>query len=69
MNMLISPQNRVFNTLVDPSETRKSQIIYIWLKIGTFQAKNDNNNFFNDTPSHFTMFCKMRSKISDFFKV
>ena len=41
MNKLISTKNRVFISLVDPSETGKSQLIYIWLKIGTFQPKFD----------------------------
>ena len=32
-------KNRVFISLVGPSETGKSQLIYYWLKIGTFQPK------------------------------
>ena len=39
MNKLISTKNRVFISLVGPSETGKSQLIYNWLKIGTFQPK------------------------------
>ena len=36
MNKLISTKNRVFISLVGPSETGKSQLIYNWLKTGTF---------------------------------
>ena len=46
MNKLISTKNRVFNSLVGPSETGKSQLIYNWLKIGTFEAKFDKMYFF-----------------------
>ena len=41
MNKLLSTQNRVFISLVDFSETGKSQLIYNWLKNGTFQPKFD----------------------------
>ena len=41
MNNLISTKNRVFFSLVGPSETGKSQLIYKWLKIGTIQLKFD----------------------------
>ena len=46
MNKLISTKNRVFISLVGPSENGKSQLIYNWLKIGTFQPKFDKINFF-----------------------
>ena len=46
MNKLISRENRVIISLVGPSETRKSQCIYNWLKIGTFQSKFDQIYFF-----------------------
>ena len=46
MNMLISPKNRVFISLVGPSETGKSRLIYNWLKIGTIQPKFDKIYFF-----------------------
>ena len=46
MNKLISTNNRVFISLVGPSETGKSQLIYNWLKIGTFQPKFDKIYFF-----------------------
>ena len=46
MNKLISTKNRVFISLVSPSETGKSQFIYNWLKIGPFQPQFDKNYFF-----------------------
>ena len=46
MNKLVSTKNRVFISLVGPSETGKSQLIYNWLKIGTFQPKFDKIYYF-----------------------
>ena len=46
MNKLISTKNRVFISLVGPSDSGKSQLIYNWLKIGTFQPKFDKIYFF-----------------------
>ena len=46
MNKLISTKNRVFISLVGPCETGKSQLIYNWLKIGTYQPKFDKIYFF-----------------------
>ena len=46
MNKLISTKNRFFISLVGPSETGKSQLIYNWLTIGTFQPKFDKIYFF-----------------------
>ena len=46
MNKLISTINRVFISLVGPSETGKSQLLYKWLKIGTSQPKFDKIHFF-----------------------
>ena len=46
MNKVISTKNRVFISLVGPSETRKSLLIYNWPKIGTFQPKFDKIYFF-----------------------
>ena len=46
MNKLFSTRNRSFNSLVGPSETAKSELIYNWLKIGTFQPKFDKTYFF-----------------------
>ena len=45
MNKLISTKNRVFISLVGPSETGKSQFIYNWLKIGTLQPNFDKVYF------------------------
>ena len=39
MNKLISTKNRVFISLVGLSETGKTQLIYNWLKIETYQPK------------------------------
>ena len=39
-------QNRVFHSLVGPSETGKLQLIYNWIKLGTFQPKFDKIYFF-----------------------
>ena len=46
MNKLVSAKNRVFVSLVGPSETGKSQLIYNWLKLGIFQPKFDTIYFF-----------------------
>ena len=47
MNKLISTKKRVFISLVGPSETGKSQLIYSWLKVGTIQPKFDRIYFPN----------------------
>ena len=46
MNKLISRESRVFIPLVGPSDMGKSQLIYNWLKSGTFQTKFDKIHFF-----------------------
>ena len=46
MNKFISSKSRVFIPLIGPSETGKSQLIYNWLKNGTFQPKFDKVYFF-----------------------
>ena len=46
MNKVISTKNRVFISLVGPSETGKLQLTYNWLKIETFQPKFDKFYFF-----------------------
>ena len=53
MNQLFSTKNRVFTSLVGPSETGKSQLLYNWLKIGTFQTKFDKNYFYNQHSQSF----------------
>ena len=64
MNKLISTKNRVFISLVGPSETGKSQLIYNWLRTGTFQPKFDKIYFFINIPNLFTISCKRKLKIS-----
>ena len=51
MNKLISTKNRVCITLAGPSVTGKLQLLYKWLKIGTFRAKLDKTYFFLSTLS------------------
>ena len=46
MKKLLSTKNRVFISLVGPSETGKSQPIYNWLKIRKIQPKFDKTYFF-----------------------
>ena len=46
LNKSISTKNGVFISLVGPSGTRKAQLFYNWLKIGTFQPKFDKVYFF-----------------------
>ena len=46
MNNLISTENQAFISLVGPSETGKSQLVYNWQELGTFQPKFDKNHFF-----------------------
>ena len=50
-------KQRGFISLVGPSETGKSQFIYNWLKIGTFQPKFDKIYFFcqHSQPLHDVM--------------
>ena len=64
MNKLISTKNRVFISLVGPSETGKSELIYNWLKLETFQTKFDKIYFFINIPNLFTMLCKRKLRIS-----
>ena len=64
MNKLISTKNRVFTSLVGPSETGKLQLIYNWLKILTFQPKFDKTYFFINILNLFTMLCQKKLTIS-----
>ena len=52
MNKLISTKYRVFTSMVGPSETEKSQLIYNWLKTGTFESKFDKIYFFYQHSQH-----------------
>ena len=57
MNKFFSTENRVFISLFEFSETGKSQIIYNWPKIGTFQPRFDKIHFFyqHSQPLHDVM--------------
>ena len=57
-----STKNRVFTSMVGLSETGKSQLIYNWLKIGTFQPKVDKGYFLIIISNLFTMLCKKEKK-------
>ena len=46
MNKIISNKERVFISLVGPSGSGKSHLIFEWLKIGTFQPKFDKTFYF-----------------------
>ena len=41
MNKIISTKERIFISLVRPSGSGKSHLIFDWLKIGTFQPTFD----------------------------
>ena len=64
MNKVTATKNRVFNSLVGPSETGKSQPLYNWLKNGTFQQKFDKIYFFINILNLFMLLCRKKSKIS-----
>ena len=61
-------KKRVFISLVGPSKTGESQLIYNWLQIGTFQAKFDKIYFLINIPKLFTLLCKRKIKISSLCK-
>ena len=46
MNKIISTKERVFFSLVGPSGSGKSHLIFEWLKIGAFQPKFDKIFYF-----------------------
>ena len=60
---VISTKIPVFIPLVGSSETGKSQLIYNWLKVGTYQLKFDKTHFFYQTsqPLHNVMQKEKRS--------
>ena len=68
MNKLISTKNRVFISMEGPSKTSKWQLIYNWLKIGTFQPKFDKIYNFINISNLFTMLCKRKLEISSLCK-
>ena len=55
--MLVSTENRVFISSVGPSQTEYSQLVYKWLKTGTFQPMFDKIHFFyqHSQPFHDVM--------------
>ena len=59
MNRLISTKNRVFISLVGPSETGKSHLIHNWLKNGSIQPRFDKIYFFYQ---HFQPFYNVMQK-------
>ena len=58
----------IFISLVPPSEPGKPQLIYNWLKIGTFQPKFDKIYFLINILKLFTMLWKMKWKFSSLCK-
>ena len=47
MNKLISTKQRIFISLVGPSGSGKSDLIFDWLKIGTFQPAFNKKIYFH----------------------
>ena len=50
LNKLIFPKNSFFISLVRPSKSVKTYLIYEWLEVGTFQPKFDKIYFFYQHP-------------------
>ena len=50
MNKLISTKNRIFKSLVGPSDSGRTHLIHEWLKFETFQPKSDKIFFFYQHP-------------------
>ena len=50
MNKLISTKDRIFISLVGPSDSGKTYLIHEWLKVGIFQPKFDKIHFFCQHP-------------------
>ena len=50
MNKLISTKNRIFISLVGPSDSGKTYLIHDWLKVGIFQPKLEKIYFFYQHP-------------------
>ena len=55
MRKLVSTKYRIFISLVGPCETGKTQFIYNWLKIGTFQPKIDKFFYQHSQPLYDVM--------------
>ena len=63
MNKLISTKNRIFISLVGPSDSGKTYLIHEWLKVGTFQLKFDKIYFFYQHPQ--PLYDVMRKEIDN----
>ena len=62
MNKITSNNERIFNSLVEPSGSGKSHLIFDWLKIGTFQPAFDKFfYFFINIINLFTVKCKEKT--------
>ena len=61
MNKIISSKEQVFISLVGPSGSGKSHLIFEWLKIGTFQPKFDKTFFFINIINLFMDKCKEKT--------
>ena len=46
MKKIISTKERIFISLVGPSGSGKSHLVFDWLKIGTFQPAFDRKFYF-----------------------
>ena len=63
MNKLISTKNRIFVSLLGPSDSGKTYLINEWLKVGTFQTKFDKICFFYQHPQ--SLYDIMQKKIDN----
>ena len=65
MNKLISTKNRIFVSLVGPSDSGKTYLIqHEWLKVGTFQLKLSKIYFFYQHPQ--PLYDLMQKEIDNF---
>ena len=69
MKKVISTENRVFMSLVGPSETGKYNLFTIGSRKEPFNQKLTKFPFFINTLGHFLMLCKKGLKILSLFKV
>ena len=63
MNKIFSTNERIFISLVGPSGSGKSRIIFDWLQIGTFQPEFDKIYYFYQ---HYqSLYGSMQTKIEN----
>ena len=62
-NKLISTKNRIFISLVGPSDSGKTYLIHEWLKVGIFQPKFDKIYFSYQHPQR--LYDVMRKQIDN----